>query len=364
MLVGTTLARYFSIRFAKWILGLFLLVASLIFLFDFLELLRRTADKEAFTVGRAVAMSLFRVPSLIEQAIPFATLFGAMAAFVGLSRKLELVVSRAAGISVWQFSAPAIATAFAIGVFAVAVFNPFSAFLKEKSDEIGIVLFGKEQRVVLQTTGAVWLRQNGADGESVLHAHYALDKGAHLVGVTVYTFDADGHYLQRIDAEDAKLGDGSWTMTNATVNRLGADPETFKSYILSTYLDPVQVRQALTAPDTISVWELPAFIELAEHAGLPAYQYRLQYQMLLSRPLLLVAMVLVAATVSLGFSRFGGAGRMILGGIVAGFVLYVVTEFAKGLGGAGIVPPSLAAWAPGVIATLLGFTVLLYREDG
>ncbi|MCW2309168.1 LPS export ABC transporter permease LptG [Rhodobium gokarnense] len=364
MMVGPTLLRYFSLRFAKWIVGLFLLVTLLIFMADFLEVVRRTADKEAFTLWRALAMSAFRVPSLVEQAIPFATLFGAIAAFVGLSRRLELVISRAAGISVWQFTAPALITVLVIGLFSVAVFNPISAMLKERSDEIGILLFGNEQRVVLQTTGAVWLRQSGTDGESVLHAEYALKQGTHLVGVTVYTFNDKGHYLQRIDAKDAFLGEGRWDMKDATVHRLGADPVSYKSYILSTYLDPAQVRQSLTKPDTISVWELPAFIRLAQNAGLPAYQYRLQYQMLLARPLLLVAMVLVAATVSLGFTRSGGVGRLILGGIVAGFVLYVVTEFAKGLGGAGIVPPSVAAWTPGMIATLLGFTVLLYREDG
>jgi len=363
-MVGITIARYFSARFAKWILGLFLLIASLIFLFDFLEIVRRTADKETFTLGRAVAMSLFRVPSLVEQAIPFATLFGAIAAFNGLSRKLELVVARAAGISVWQFCAPAIVTVMVLGVLAVALFNPFSAWLKEKSDEIGILLLGKEQRVLLQTTGDVWLRQSGADGESVLHAQTALNRGARLVGVTVYTFDQNGRYQQRIDAKEALLAEGRWQIQDAVVNRLGDEPTRYKSFMLSTFLSPAQVRQSLSAPDTISIWELPSFITLAEHAGLPAYRYRLQYQMLLARPLLLVAMVLVAATVSLGIARFGGVGRMILGGIAAGFVLYVVTEFAKGLGGAGIVPPSLAAWAPAMIATLLGFTVLLYQEDG
>jgi lipopolysaccharide export system permease protein len=75
-------------------------------------------------------------------------------------------------------------------------------------------------------------------------------------------------------------------------------------------------------------------------------------------------MVLIAATVSLGLARGGQTGRMILGGVVAGFVLYVVTEIARDLGSEGLVPAALAAWAPGAVATLLGVTVLLYREDG
>jgi len=76
------------------------------------------------------------------------------------------------------------------------------------------------------------------------------------------------------------------------------------------------------------------------------------------------AMVLIAATVSLRFARFGGIGWMILGGIGAGFVLYVVTKVAKDLGNAGLVDPSAAAWSPAVIGMLIGFSVLLNQEDG
>ncbi|PLX39239.1 MAG: LPS export ABC transporter permease LptG [Hyphomicrobiales bacterium] len=363
-MIGITLSRYFAGRFIKWVVGLFVLVSCLVFLFDFLELVRRASEKDAFTMGRAVMMSLMRVPSLTEQALPFITLFGAIAAFHTLSRRLELVVARSAGISVWQFSAPIIVAAIVLGLFAVGVYNPVSAWMKSKSDALGVILLGKEQRVLLQTTGDTWLRQNGDDGESVINARVALEQGQRLVGVTVFTFDQNGRFDQRIDADEAVLTESHWTMKNAIVQKLRADPVRYNSYLLSTFLKPEQIRQSLAAPDTVSIWELPSFIELATHAGLPAYRYRLQYQTLLARPLLLAAMVLLAATVSLGFGRFGGTGRMILGGITAGFVLYVVDQFAKDLGGAGIVPPGVAAWSPGVVATLIGFSILLHREDG
>ena len=75
-------------------------------------------------------------------------------------------------------------------------------------------------------------------------------------------------------------------------------------------------------------------------------------------------MVFVAASVSLRFFRFGGVARMVLGGVTAGFVLYVVTEIMRDLGGAGLVGPSVAAWFPAVVGCLLGTLALLYQEDG
>jgi lipopolysaccharide export system permease protein len=55
---------------------------------------------------------------------------------------------------------------------------------------------------------------------------------------------------------------------------------------------------------------------------------------------------------------------MILGGVVAGFVLYVVSVVAQAFGRAGFVPPFVAAWFPVVVAAFFGVSFLLYKEDG
>ncbi|MBD8892706.1 LPS export ABC transporter permease LptG [Roseibium litorale] len=364
MILGRTLTLYFSGKFLKAILGLFLLAAVLIYLFDVLELVRRASDREGFSVLRVALISLLRVPLLLEQVIPFAVLFGSIAGFVALSRALELVVTRAAGISVWQFTLPAVLVGLLLGGLSVTAYNPAAVWLQQKSDEYASGLFGSDQGMLLSTTGDVWVRQDGLDGESVLRATQLLDGGARLLNVTIFTFDHSGTFQERIEAKEAVLGRQLWNLKDVTVYTTDADPQHYGSYSVSTYLTPTEIRESIGSPESISFWNLPRFIELASNAGLPAYRYALQYQTLLARPLLLVAMILIAAAVSLKVSRFGGLGRMILGGILSGFVLYVLSELARDFGGAGIVPPFVAAWAPGVFGVLMGLTILLNQEDG
>ncbi|MCY1706372.1 LPS export ABC transporter permease LptG [Pannonibacter sp. SL95] len=363
-MLGRTLTVYFSARFLKAILGLFLLAAVLIYLFDVLELLRRAGERGDASVLRVSLISLLRVPLLLEQVIPFAVLFGAILAFVTLSRALELVITRAAGISVWQFGAPAALVALVLGVLSVTAYNPMAVWMQQRSDDLAAGIFGSEETFLLQTTNSVWLRQDGVDGESVLHAEQLLGQGTVLRGVTIFTFDHKGTFQERIEAREARLFEEYWNLADAIVYTTEADPQRYGAYKVSTFLTPTEVRESIGAPESISFWELPRFIELARRAGLPAYRYTLQYQTLLARPLLLLAMVLIAAAVSLKVSRFGGLGRMILGGILAGFVLYVLSELARDFGGAGIVPPLIAAWAPGVFGVLMGLTILLNQEDG
>ena len=111
-------------------------------------------------------------------------------------------------------------------------------------------------------------------------------------------------------------------------------------------------------------WQLSTYIELARTRGVAAAGYRLQYYQLLAQPFYLVAMVLLAAAVSLRFFRFGGVQKVVLGGIGAGFVLYVMAKITGDLSKAGLMGPMAAAGLPPAVGAVTGLIALLYQEDG
>jgi lipopolysaccharide export system permease protein len=359
----TTLALYFGRRFAVNLFAVFCACLALIFLVDLVENLRRAGSRD---VGfeTVVLLSLYRAPSVSELVLPIAVLFAAMATFLLLTKSLELVVARSAGVSAWQFVAPAILVALAVGIAASTRYNPLASELRARHEVLYAEAFGGGGSLLDASRDQAWLRQRGPDGPSVLHARGVSEGGLGLHDVTVWTFDDDNRFLERIDAARARLEEGHWRFSDAWVYTLGRDPERHSAYLVSTYLTPTQVRDNLAAADAVSFWNLPQQIASAERAGLPAIQYRLQYQSLLARPLLLGAMVLIAATVSLRMFRLGSVERFVLAGIVAGFVLYVVSKLTIDLGKAGAIAPFVAAWAPAIVAALVGMTILLHQEDG
>jgi lipopolysaccharide export system permease protein len=359
------LSFYISRRFTTTILAVFLGCAVLIFLIDFVEVLRKASTVEDVGIGTLLLISLYKVPSLSEQVLPFAVLFGAIAAFLSLSRKSELVVARSAGMSAWQIIVPGVLVAFVIGVAAVTAFNPLSAFLKEEQGRLEASYLGRGGDRLLATSGeGIWLRQEGIDGQSVMHSARVRQNGEILDEVTAFVFDADKRFAERIEARSATLKVGYWDLKEAWVIRPNVEPTFYQAYSISTYLSPTQIRDSIADPEKVSFWGLPAFIAVAERAGLPATAFRLQYQILLARPLFLSAMVIIAATVSMRVFRFGNIGRMIVSGVAAGFALYVATKILADLGENDILPAFLAGWLPGIIGILAGLSVLLYQEDG
>jgi lipopolysaccharide export system permease protein len=254
--------------------------------------------------------------------------------------------------------------AFLLGIIATTVYNPMSATLQEKSKRYEDELFGKDPSALRGGGGTFWLSQRSDDGQAIINAKSSRDQGIALNGVSVFTFDAAGHYRQRIEARAAVLEPGVWRLLDARVYELGILPADHAEYRLKTSLTLEQVRESFATPETVPFWELPLYIKIAEHAGLVAAGYRLQFQKLLARPFLLSAMVFLAAAVSLRFFRFGGVQKMVLSGVAAGFLLYILSKVTEDMSKAELMHPVAAAWLPVLFAGLTGFIELLYQEDG
>ncbi len=84
----------------------------------------------------------------------------------------------------------------------------------------------------------------------------------------------------------------------------------------------------------------------------------------MATPLLLGAMVLIAATFSLRPHRRGGTSLLIVSGVVAGFLLFFATSLVGALGQSAAIPVVLAAWTPATVSSMLGVALLLHLEDG
>jgi lipopolysaccharide export system permease protein len=360
-----TLARYFSLRFLLAMLAMFLICCVLIFFVDFIEMLRRAGNYSGDVSGLLLAwITLLRLPSFSELVLPFAVLIGTIGVFLMLSRSSELVVLRAAGISVWQFTLPAVTVAFLLGIGFVLFYNPVAAAARGEAERLYAIAFDKGDSL-LKTRGAgAWLREDGSDGPSVIHAQDVLKQGLELKDVTIFQYDHDQALTERVEAKRAVLKDGRWELDEASVSAVGQETEFYQHYLISTYLTPTQVRDSLGTVFSISFWDLPNFIQIAERAGLPATQYRVQYQLLLSRPFLLVTMVLIAATCSLRSFRFGNVQINAVFGLAAGFIFFVLSEISRNFAMAGLTSAVAAAWVPVIIAASLALTVLLYKEDG
>ncbi|MEQ8587045.1 MAG: LPS export ABC transporter permease LptG [Thalassobaculaceae bacterium] len=360
-----TLSGYIGRQFAVWVLGSFAAIMGIVFLLDFIELLRRGAGKENAYFGVLLQMALLKLPNMARQIMPFAVLFGSMLAFTRLTRTNELVVARAAGVSVWQFMMPAILVALTLGAIKVGVLNPISSVMIEKFHALeDSVLRNRADSFLSVGAGGLWIRERNDDRQLVINARSAHQQEARLGDVMVLEFDADDSFQRRIDAREGVLSHGMWTLHDVVVTNARNRPERLPSVSLPTTLTIDNIQDSFASPDTMSFWELPGFIEVLEQAGFSAIKHRLYWHAELASPLLMVAMVLIAATFSLRLTRRGNTLRWASSGLFFGFLLYFLSDIVFALGLSARIPEVLAAWTPATVTMLLGMTSLLHLEDG
>lgn len=361
------LERYVLGRTLGGVAGALAVIGAVILLIDFVEVSRTVGGRGDAGFPRMLWLTMLKAPSTMLTLLPFAFLFGTLAAFVGLNRRSELIAMRAAGVSAWRFILPAAVAAFLVGALTVAALNPLAAMLGAEFEQSRDAVLEEFQTSTPKDT---WLRQGDATSQVVIRArsHDETDGTVRLKNVSMFKYrinSAGGlEFERRIEAEEAVLRPGYWRLTGVREAAPGAGAVRSETLSIPSTLDEQAAIERFTTPDAIAFWRLPATIRGTESAGFSALPYRLRLHQLLATPLLYAAMSVLAAAFSLRLMRLGGLAALAGSGVALGFVFFFFNQFCGALGKAEIVPAFAAAWAPPLLALLSGLTLLCYTEDG
>ena len=367
MRISLTLAVYAIRNFALWFMAVLMVIMGLILLFDLIELIRRSAANADATLMMLGLMAGMKLPQMVQTVLPFAVMIGAMVVFWRLSRTHELVIIRASGVSVWQFLIPIVLMVFLFGSVMVAAFNPLAAAMYSRYQQMEDEVLLHQDSPLTVTKGGLWLLEKNEQRNMIVTADQVRQEDFSLImrGVTVFVKDHDGQFKYRIEARMGSLENGYLDLQKVMILEQGKSTEKLEKLELPTSLTLARIQESFASPETLSVWDLPKFIDFFETSGFSAHKHLMQLHELLASPFLLCAMVLVAAIFSMQPNpRRGGAMWRIVGGVGAGFLLYFFSKLTFALGQNQTLPLVLAAWSPAGVTILLGLGALFHQEDG
>ena len=363
-----TLHYYFARRFFWLFLGILSGFALFQGLLDLIDELRRLDEDIAF--GQVLQMVALKMPEGLYEVLPLVMILATIAMFLGLARSSELVVTRAAGRSGLTALLAPVAVTFGLGLLIVGMMNPIVAATSKAYSDLSERLRSGSPSAISVGPEGLWLRQGGADGQSVIRAARANPEGTELFDVSIVSYRPEGGPRLRILAQRAVLDDGAWHLSDARSWPLteGLNPElgarAHDTFVLPSTLTSDSIRDRFGRPSAVAIWDLPAFIAGLEEAGFSARRHLVWYNMELARPLFLVAMVLVGAAFTMRPTRLGRTGLAVLSAVLLGFGLYYVRSFAQIMGENGQLAPLVAAWVPPTASVLLALGLVLHMEDG
>lgn len=362
----STLNRYIAKRIIKGLLLAFMVVTSIIMLVDFVEGTRNIGADSDIGSGTVFLMTLLKAPKLIEQTIPFVVLFGVMGTLYSLNRRSELIVLRASGLSAWRFLTPAIVVSAMLGLIWSAVFNPLASSAMNAHDNLVERVTGS---TVSTENENIWLREGNEIAQTVIFAEKADILTRKLFNATFYIFEINNNgtavFERRLDTKEAELvTQGYWQLRNVIENAEGELPQQQIAVSLPTTITVEDIRDTTGNTALPPFWDIPATIKKTERAGFSTVSLRMQLNKLLALPIMLIAMTVIAAGVSMHLTREGGTLRLLIIGSALGFAVYFADNVVSAFGEASALPIILAAWAIPLFVLFLGLSYLARIEDG
>ena len=253
-----------------------------------------------------------------------------------------------------------------VGVITVAILNPLTAQLTGKFEDSRAALVSGAFEESRQTSGCP---KAIATKRILIHADSSDSKEGEVrlkgVSMFIYTLDAKGgmNFTHRLDADEATLHPGYWSLTNVSDTIPGGVAQKSVSTSIPTNLEDGREVERIASPNSISAWDLPSTIRRTEQAGFSSLGYRLRLHQLLAMPILFAAMSILAAAFSLRLMRLARrTGRPDQFRRVAlGFIFFFMNKFLDRSWAKpepALARPSPPPGRPPMLALLCGLTLL------
>ncbi len=360
----STINLYLAKKYLTNFLMMLCALLALIYMFDIVELLRRAANKDDIRLTTILIIGLYKLPEVGQQLFTFAILFSAILTLWTLTKHHELLILRAAGLSIWQFIVPILITAFLIGIIKITMINPLSVLLISRYEVLENKILENNKNPISLSSQGLWLRQANNNGSEIIHAQAIKMPEWDLQNITIFLLDQNDNFTGRIDSAHASLQEDHWFFKDAIMNKPFSAPQQLQNYSHPTEITITKLENQFSTVDTISFWNFSRYIEMLEKTGFDARPLKIHYQSMLSQPFLFMSMILLAATVSLRPPRNNGAFVIILAGVCIGFLVFFSSNFLQALGASAQIPLFIAAWFPAIIVFILGIGTLMTLEDG
>jgi len=305
------------------------------------------------------------LPVIFIQTSPIACLLAVLYTFGRLNRNNEIIAMRSAGLSLWQVCRSTVVFGCIISALVFLTNENLAPKAQETTERI------KRQ---MEYSGSDKKKNRSVQFKNLslygfknrlffINSFYPAENT--IEGITILEQDKEQNITSKIMAEKGVWEDNHWTFYKCTIfnfdasGRIRDTPEFYEElamYITETPKDFLEQRQS---PEYMNISQLRNYIRKIAKSGATTVIRKLKVDLLYrtSFPFTSLVIILLGIPFSLAIKKRGVALSSVGVCIIIAFLYYVLDAVSIALGKAGILPPSLAAWATNICF----FSLALYK---
>lgn len=362
--INIYIAKTFLARFLQILLGF----SILIFFINLLSVSEEVKSSGAsFYIG--LQISFLKMPEFINDVTPSLVLISGIITFFLLSSKSEITIIRSSGFSLWQIVQPIALSAFFLGIFWITIIDPIFVKMMNKFHAMESVYINNEESDVFEPNGGVWIKQSNMekkDEEIIIQATRVYRDNLELSEATIWFIDKNGKFYQKMDVDSMFLEGKSWLLQDLIINNSSDLNKSVKLHSIPTNLKADFIMQKIINnfqnEKLFSIYQLPFLVKDLELSGFSSTKFKAHLHSLLSKPLLFLAMILIACYFGLNHIRSRSAVLMMFLGTITGLALYIISQIVIALGSSAIIPVFASTWVVAIICLAVGILTIYQKE--
>ncbi|GGI85889.1 LPS export ABC transporter permease LptG [Legionella impletisoli] len=310
--------------------------------------------KANYGIMQVAGFVMLQMPYQVYLFFPMASLLGSLIGLGIMANYHELVVMRAAGMSIWQVTLAVLQAAFLVILLVTAIGETIVPRLAAMANDQKLQAMSEGQ--ALRTAKGMWLRnQNDFITIGSVLSEYELQR--------VFQFHFDNthrlQYTRKIDS--LTFNQGIWTAHNVSESTLAHDQTKAAEYDTMTWevpLKPNILKIGGDEPDEMTLPELQRYLHIQKKNHQSAVNYQLAYWQRILQPFTTVIMMVLAIPFIFGPLRSSTMGSKLLAGAAMGFGFHMINRIFGPISQVFQLPVMIAAFGPPLLFALLGLYLM------
>ena len=208
------LNNYISREFLKIVLNMSLAFLSFGFIINLFEEINFFKDYEV-GIKLPILLSTLFVPSMLYNMFPFVILLSGIWFFLKIRKTDEIIAMKISGLSNLSVIIVPSVLSIILGIIFITAVNPLTSALINKYESIKGVYELEQDYLATVTENGIWIKEKTAGQNSIVRGEYL--ENEKMINVTIYQFDENNNFLQRIDSKSANINSANWTLDNVNI---------------------------------------------------------------------------------------------------------------------------------------------------
>jgi len=336
----------------SFLVGFFSLV-SIFIIFTLFELWRFIAANKA-GAGLVARYLLFLMPLVTVEVFPATMLIAVLVTYALLAKRSEAIAWWACGQSVYRLMIPGLLFGLAAAGGVWLIQEQLMPAANVKQDAIRAVIRGTPA-TAMTGTGRQWLASSESNR---LYSYEYDEQHQSLSDLVIYDFDSEGVHLQSVTTGEQ----GNWQdLNNLVVNNaetiairgLEVQREKKAQLELNGFEARRVFRPTVDKPSQLSSRGLRTYLTSARRRGMDVSSLAVALQRKYAEPWSVMVMAFLGIPLALSFGRRGTIIAL-CSAVGVSLAYWGVGGGFQQLGNHGLLPPSVAGWAPPIIFAAAG----------